>query len=178
MPKIFLFGSAGGDLYWCDVVSVSEWGVLTNRNASLAAAARGSAIILHRHSPTNTDGSAKTFYLFGQVGTNSTVSTTIAAGETALIAPPRYVEGGVDILNSNNAEFTANNGDKILVRRETKGAPREYTFNGTDWTFCPPPTYANTTTNSIVIPCGLGAWYKATSGVTITWKGVPTKTVE
>ena len=42
---------------------------------------RGSSIILIRQNPTNELGQAKTFYLYGQVGTSAaTVSTTIAQG--------------------------------------------------------------------------------------------------
>lgn len=170
---------AGSDsvLYWNSVGTVSLEGIGT-LDSNVATAARGSAIIIYRQHPKD-KGNPKTFYLFGQVGTVNEVAVTVEVGKTALIAPPYYAADGVNILDTNKAVFTPFNGDRIMVRKAASGASREYTYDSSDskWYYNDPAnSFAKTEAASIVIPCGLGAWYKATtSEVTIAWRGVPTK---
>jgi len=171
-----LVAGANSVLYWNSIDTVTLEG-LGSHDADVATAARGSAIIIYRQHP-KVDDTAKTFYLFGQVGTNSTVSTAIEEGKTALIAPPRYVADGVNILSSDYAEFTPSDGDKIVVRKAQSGASREYTYKASTskWYYNNPArNFEETEASAITIPCGLGAWYEAKASVTITWKGVPLK---
>ena len=164
----------GGVLYWDSISTVTLDGI-GSIDANIATAARGSAIIIYRKNPK--EGSvAKKFYLFGQVGTESTVATTIVAGNTALVAPPYYAADGVDILDNEKVTFIPNDGDKILVRKAASGASREYTHKSSKWYYKNPANdFEETEATSIIIPCGLGAWYEAKGNVTITWNGVPTK---
>ena len=174
-----LQSGAGGVLYWNSVPTASLEGLGT-LDSSVATAARGSAIILYRQHPKDGDDPKK-FYLYGQVGTGTTVVTPITPNGSTLIAPPYYAADGVDILASGVASFTPLNGDKIIVRKTRSGSSREYTYKSSanKWYYEGNyPDYVETQATEIKIPCGAGAWYITTAptlGRTITWNGVPSK---
>lgn len=175
-----LKSGTGDVLYWDSDKTVVESGVTdTTIAADKTFAARGTAILLHRQSPTE-DGNAKPFYLYGQVGTTETVTSTIenaGASETTpvytLIAPP--TDGDVNILS---ALSDAVSGDSIVVRN-LNGIARTYTYNGSDWTYrARPDSATETIALTINISAGTGAWYvsrNSSAKPTITWTGVPKK---
>ena len=180
-----LTSGTGGVLYWASQKQVVESGSVENSiSAAQAHAARGTAIILHRQHPTE-GGDAKPFYLYGQVGTNSTVSTEIVPGASAtpaytLIAPPGTSD--VDVLTDDVLTGMAEN-DSIVVRGDN-GVNREFKYNGTSWGYSKTSYVAGAgvtttqyTTNSIVLKCGTGAWYvsRNETAPTLTWKNLPHK---
>lgn len=181
-----LASGAGNVLYWASQKQVVESGVVENSiSAAQAHAARGTAIILHRQNPTNSVGNANAFYLYGQVGTNSTVDTVIAFGSSAtpaytLIAPPGTSD--VDVLSGNVLTGMQEN-DSIVVRGDN-GVNREFKYNGSSWGYSKTSYVVGTgvtttqyTTNSIVLKCGTGAWYVSRNATapTLTWNNVPHK---
>ena len=132
-----------------------------------------SSLILSRHSPTNTDGTAKTFYLVGQVSTNATVKTTVVRARNSntptftLVAPPITAES----IDLNGADVTASSfseGDRIYLG-VSSGVRAYYEYDGTKWA----PNWNPSA--SAVVYRGQGFWYsrKATTDLTITWNSVP-----
>ena len=168
-------------LYWESDKTVVESGVTdTTIAADKTFAARGTAILLHRQSPTNSVGEANAFYLYGQVGTTPTVTSTIentGASETTpvytLIAPPNATN-----VNVVSALTSPVSGDSIVVRN-LQGIARTYTWNGSAWKYRATPVSAEESTASeITISAGTGAWYvsrNSSAKPTITWSGVPQK---
>lgn len=176
-----LTAGTGGVLYWRSLKQVTEEGVGDTISAAQAKAARGTAIILHRQHPTSA-GNPAPFYLYGQVGSGSTVSSVIentgASNATpvyTLIAPPNDVD--VNIL-SGGVLTNPVSGDSIVVRN-LQGIARTYTYNGSAWKYRATPVSAEESTASeITISAGTGAWYvsrNSSAKPTITWTGVPTK---
>lgn len=175
-----LTSGADGVLYWKSDKTVVESGVTAETiSADKTFAARGTAILLHRQYPTE-DGNAKPFYLYGQVGTTSTVTSTIentgASAETpvyTLIAPPNTEP--VDVLDALTSPVS---GDSIVVRN-LQGIARTYTYNGSDWTYrARPDSATETIAQAINISAGTGAWYVSRNSFakpTITWTSVPVK---
>ncbi len=175
-----LKSGTGDVLYWDSDKTVVESGVTdTTIAADKTFAARGTAILLHRQNPT-VDGDAKPFYLYGQVGTTLTVTSTIentGASETTpvytLIAPPN-----TEPVNVLSALTGAVSGDSIVVRN-LQGIARTYTYNGSAWKYRATPVSAEESTASeITISAGTGAWYvsrNSSAKPTITWSGVPKK---
>ena len=137
-------------------------------NPDFPAIKQGQALILTRHSPTNTDGTAKTFYLVGQVGTNTTVRTTVAANGYTLVAPPAKQQ-----INFNNTDHVAAvsgayaKGDTIYVE-VVNGIRRMLKYDGEKWL----PSWTPRTVENATIDVGRGFWYyrKGDSSLTLEWK--------
>ena len=177
---------AEGVRYWDSVTVVTSTIFGDTVPPSAFTVARGSAIILYRQNPTDESGAAKTFYLFGQVGTQSQLETAITPstdGSTeakTLIAPPYHLASGDTItLDSDTVTMSPENGDKIYVRKLINGASAEYTYDSgsESWKWSPPPTFTPEVVD-VTIPAGAGAWYVTKSDVAnrkIVWKNVPTK---
>ena len=175
-----LTSGAGGVLYWKSDKTVVENGVTAETIAAdKTYAARGTAILLHRQSPTE-GGNPKPFYLYGQVGTSPSVTSTIEnAGASAatpvytLIAPP--TDGDVNILSALSSPVA---NDSIVVRN-LKGIARTYTYDGSAWKYrATPVASGETTAESITIKAGTGAWYvsrNSSAKPTITWTSIPVK---
>ena len=180
-----LTAGTGGVLYWASLKQVVESGVVENSiSAAQAHAARGSAIILHRQNPTN-NGAAIPFYLYGQVGTSSTVDTAIVPGSLVapaytLIAPP--VDSS-SVAVPGEVLTGMQTGDSIVTRSTLTGVNREYTYNGSQWEYITRThsggkiTSVTNTVDSISLPCGTGAWYVSRNATapTLTWKNLPHK---
>ena len=176
-----LTSGGAGVLYWKTDKMVVESGAVTDTQvpADRTFVSRGTAILLHRQNPT-VDGNAKPFYLYGQVGTSPSVTSTIEnAGASAatpvytLIAPP--TDGDVNILSALTYPVA---NDSIVVRN-LEGIARTYTYDGSAWKYrATPVASGETTAESITIKAGTGAWYvsrNSSAKPTITWTGVPTK---
>ena len=171
----------GGVKYWVPttiVVREEEF----EAPADGASLKRGEAIVLTR------TGTSDTIYVVGQVGTSSTVSTEIPAGECwVILAPPRAAITDVDLNScaSVTEEGGWSNcvGDEIVVDaangllKTYKCVDRGESANTTTY-----PRYVWTTskyaaTHTAMIPAGRGFWYHRsasnTGAVTITWSGVP-----
>ena len=182
----WVLASEGGIKYWQGYRMVSNSGTVDNAIPSASAtAARGTAIILHRQNPTNSVGNANAFYLYGQVGTNSTVNTVIASGSSAapaytLIAPP-IVSSTVAIPGDVMSGMQS--GDSIVTRSTQTGVNREYTYNGSQWEYITRThsggkiTTVTKEVNSISLACGTGAWYvsRNAKAPTLRWNNVPHK---
>ena len=181
--------SEGGTNYWQGYRMVSNSGTVDNAIPSASATAvRGTAIILHRQNPITINGvttNAVPFYLYGQVGTNSTVNTVIASGSSAapaytLIAPP-IVSSSVAIPGEVMSGMQS--GDSIVTRSTQTGVNREYTYNGSQWEYITRThsggkiTTVTNKVDSISLACGTGAWYvsRNTTAPTLTWKNLPHK---
>ena len=176
---------AGGVKYWASTKSVVESGNPgSGITADQARAARGTAILLHRQSPTNSVGEANAFYLYGQVGTTTTETSAIentgASEKTpvyTLIAPP--TDANADLLDALSYPVP---GDSVITR-SLAGVNKTYTYkesgaSGAGWYASANPTVAPTKVDSIIISAGTGAWYVSRSSSakpTITWSGVPHK---
>ena len=179
-----LVEGAGNVLYWQSVTTATASEVKPSQSADAATAARGTAIRLHRQNPTN-GVDAVAFYLFGQVGTQSEITTTIANGTSqapayTLIAPP-----GADSVNLllNSQLTNCSNGDEIVVRG-ANGANKAYFYESSEakWktvsrTF---PggveTLETNAVNNITLQAGLGAWYISRGAApTLEWKNVTIK---
>jgi len=182
-----LASGAGGVKYWAAPVDVIENGnPMAGITADKAHAARGAAILLHRANPTNSVGAANAFYLYGQVGTLSGVSSTIyntgASSSTpvyTLIAPP--TDADANLLASGVLTGPVN-GDSVITR-SLAGVNKTYTYkesgaSGAGWYASANPTVAPTKVDLITISAGTGAWYvsrNSSEKPTITWSGVPHK---
>ena len=184
--RTWTLASGAGDVkYWAAPVDVIESGnPMAGITADKAHAARGAAILLHRANPTNSVGAANAFYLYGQVGTLSEVSSTIyntgASSSTpvyTLIAPP--TDADADLLAALSNPVV---GDSV-VTRSLAGVNKTYTYkesgaSGAGWYASANPTVEPTKVDSITISAGTGAWYVSRSSSakpTITWSGVPHK---
>lgn len=178
---------AGGVKYWASTKNVVESGDpgVDGITADQARAVRGSAILLHRQNPTNNVGIIP-FYLYGQVGTLSTISSTIyntgASPSTpvySLIAPP--TDADANLLAANVLTGPVD-GDSV-VTRSLAGGRRTYTYNasgesGAGWYASENPVTAPIKRDTITISAGTGAWYvsrNSSAKPTITWQNVPHK---
>ena len=174
---------AGDVKYWASTKSVVENGDPgSGITADQARAARGTAILLHRQSPTNSVGAANAFYLYGQVGTTPTETSAIentgASEKTpvyTLIAPP--TSGDADLVAAIGN--TAVDGDSVITR-SLAGVNKTYTYktSGPGWYASATPTNPPAIQASITISAGTGAWYvsrNSSAKPTITWSGVPKK---
>ena len=180
-----LTAGAGDVKYWASTKSVVENGDPgSGITADQARAVRGAAILLHRANPTNSVGAANAFYLYGQVGTLSGVSSTIyntGASSSkpvySLIAPP--TDANADLLAALTYPVP---GDSVITR-SLAGVNKTYTYkesgaSGAGWYASANPTVEPTKVDSITISAGTGAWYVSRSSSakpTITWSGVPHK---
>ena len=181
-----LTAGAGGVKYWASTKTVVESGDPGEGiSADQARAARGTAILLHRQNPTE-GGDAVPFYLYGQVGTLTTVSSTIyntgASSSTpvySLIAPPTDADAN---LLATGVLTGPVDGDSVITR-SLAGINRTYTYNssgasGAGWYASASPVAPPAKYDSIVISAGTGAWYvsrNSSAKPTITWQGVPHK---
>ena len=179
----------GGVKYWNGIRVVVQSGSVEDPvPAEQSHAARGSAIILHRQNPTDGNGDAKPFYLYGQVGNTSTVTTQVIVSPSegvpayTLVSPPN--DADVDIIADNIVANPAS-GDSIVVRN-LAGVSRTYTYNGTNWVYYKATkgeegriTVAELTADSITIKCGTGAWYVSRTASdpapSFNWQNVPAK---
>ena len=183
--KAWELKDSGGVLYWVSVENEGSGGSGSSPAADTATAKRGTAIRLHRQNPTDGEGNAKPFYLFGQVGTLSTITTDIEPGSSespayTLIAPP----GASDVnLLLNNQLTNCSNGDEIVVRG-ANGVNKGYFYDG-GWKYVTrrfdygqETVTTNAAEEGITLQAGLGAWYISRgSAPTLTWKNVTTKSM-
>lgn len=144
------------------------WSEASMLDPAVKDLSRGQAVVL-----STTNGTFSTIYVVGQVGTNATVTTTIAAnseGNWFLFAPPCASTSDIDL--NEYATFPVDcEGDRITV-----DGVNYYTYMnlGTEykWTRS---KYAES--HTATIPAGRGFWYQRatnnTDAVTITWKSVP-----
>lgn len=183
----------GGVKYWNGIRVVVQSGFVEDPvPAEQSHAARGSAIILHRQNPTDGNGGAKPFYLYGQVGNISTVTSQVfvSPGEGVpaytLVSPPN--DADVDIIADGIVANPAP-GDSIVVRN-LSGVSRTYTCKDDGgelkWVYYKATlgsdgkiTVEEQTANSITIKCGTGAWYVSRTASdpapVFNWKNVPAK---
>ena len=141
--------------------------------ADAAALSQGQAVVLTRASGSNP------VYVVGQVGTNSTATTTLTSGVYSLIAPPRITDSD---LNSSSVVTGWNEtcaGDKIYVAKVVNGTNTlsVYTYEDGAWG---ETTYSERKWphgETAVIPAGQGFYYFREANkadLSITWQGVPT----
>ena len=136
---------------------------------------QGQALILTRHSPTNTDGTAKTFYLAGQVGTNATVRSTIPGAGYTLVAPPaNIVLSPADLTNTTYVACVSGgyaHGDRIYIE-SNNGVRRFFKYDGRDPSKYPTGGSWGSSSNTLKIDIGRGFWYYRTSNdaLTLEWK--------
>ena len=159
----------GGVGYWTPVTVADTTGSYATpaENATLL---RGQAVVLTR-TATGEEDLNKPIYVIGQVGSEGSVETTIAAasGETpayTLIAPP-VASGAVFDLNKATFTGTIDANDEITTD-VVNGMPVKFVRNAdnTGWRYVYEPTGTTAT-----VPAGCGFWYKrcGTSALSITW---------
>lgn len=165
----------GGVKYWSAVSDVDAGGSYETPpdNAQLR---RGQAIVLKRANTSNP------IYIVGQVGTNATVSTTVAASEYTLLAPP--VVSGVDgFVDFNTVASDGNNwascGGDVITVAVGNGTSKTFTCSNVGTSEAPSYKWTKSafgTDHRALIPVGQGVWYErnGNTSVTITWSNVPT----
>lgn len=125
---------------------------------------RGDALILVRKNPTNGDGSAKPFYLYGQYESVEDLETKLPAKAFSLIAPPKTeadTDGNIKLSDAKWNNITPN--DHIILPSGLQldwenGEWGKRTYSGSeDWD----GTWSNTAAK---IPMGQGVWFRAGAG--------------
>lgn len=160
---------------WVSGTSVTLDGAsAASESAGAYTVARGSAFWLERQTPT-ASGSAKTFYLLGQVA-EGTATTPFTAGSSSgskwnLVANPTLAAKTLSVITSPSA-----NDEIIFVAAD--GKPTKYAWktvnNVTGWATQvasegPRPVKRWTLVNES-IPVGQGFWYVSTGAApTINW---------
>jgi len=161
--------------YW-DPVTAVEPSDSYETPATDAALAQGQAVVL------TTTASPTTLYVVGQVGANSSVTTTVSGNSWTLLAPPRGSTSEVDFntcasdgngwASCEEDEITTGvlNGTRKTYTCKNVGSPESPSYK---WT-----TSVFSTSHTAMIPAGQGFWYnrKKSGSVTITWTGVPNVT--
>ena len=127
--------------------------VVNTLDASLVTKAVGSGIWLSRQDAT------KPIYIYAQH--TNTLSSTVAAGTTALLGNPSLTSKAPSISGCVN-------GDQIIV--PTSGLPKTYTYNSTDSKWY---SYSGLTKveGLPTVTAGTGFWYvsKGSATVTVSW---------
>ena len=155
---------------WVSQNIVTSDGIIATEGAASATLARGQGIWLVRQNPTDSEGNAIPFYLYGQY-TPAAASTSVAVGQTMLLANPNP-NASFDI-----GSITPGEGDKVIV--PGAGIPKIYTKENGSWGYEKTTTqaqgnlnvqYKTRVTNENTINAGQGFWYKSSKGTpTITW---------
>ena len=111
----------------------------------------GTGIWLVRQNPTDKDGKAIPFYIYGKPSTTTT-STTVA-GNWTLVGNPLQT---TSVTIGSSTVSGVQTGDQIVTAAED-GRLHYYTFMGSQWT------------HPITIGPGIGFWIKTKAETTITW---------
>lgn len=163
---------------WEATTSVSVNGVSTTTPASDSALARGEAVWLNRSSETITESTS--FYLYGQVASDS-VTLTAEAGKYTLLGNPTTSSLDLSTLSWSNSTV----GDTIYLSSETTGVIKHYEYRvptgGSGATWCSKKvsvdddgfsttTYTAIASGAVTLAPGEGFWYNS--------KGTATPTVE
>ena len=175
----------GDVLTWVSVNQVSTNGVVTQTESSSdVTVRRGNALMLMRHGDLS-----QPFYLYGQVGTNSTITTTdILAGAAdapkySLISSARDEDWGVnsdvewsDVGANDQLSVYKNNGQNIFLSYKDG----KWGVNEDVYTVHPVLGKIKTGTQFVQyndkIRAGTGCWYISYGGApTLTWTNIPTK---
>ena len=172
----------GGVKYWASVNEAGEQQLGASPASDVTTVSRGNAIVLIRNGADLT----KPFYLYGQVGTAATVSSTIASGSASapaytLIAPPK--PGAWNVNSATWADVGEN--DRIFVYGNG-GITIELVWNGGKWCYLKDVfkevggqkirTGVEKVAYEDDISAGQGAWYVSYGGSpTLTWSEVPHK---
>jgi len=154
---------ADGVLYWQSVKQVSEAGTVTETPSSAnQQVARGTAILLVRQNATNENGTAKTFYLYGQVGSGAVTSEITSRGTSAepaysLVAPSSVTN--VNLCATGVCSSIAE-GDEIQIPNN-KGAAIQFMYTNSVWKTY---TYSEGSwswiaVDPITVKPGKGFWY-------------------
>lgn len=177
-----LANGTGDVKFWESVIIATDGAVSVSPSAHNQTVARGNCIVLIRQSPTNENGSAKTFYLYGQVGTSATVETIVVKGSSespayTLIAAPTAAAWSVNDITWSGVDAN----DMICIMLEN-GFQKFLTFKDAKWGSLEPvfdevnkiKTGETWTEYKTSIPAGHGVWYVSYGGEpTITWSNVP-----
>lgn len=172
---------SGGVKYWAAAKEAGETSTDTAPDPALTTIDRGNSLVLIRTNPT-TGESATPFYVFGQVPTNGTVTTTIAKGSAttpaySLIASPKREGWNLN----DDASWSGVGSDDEIYLPGTTGFTQLLKWNGTKWCYLK-DTYKTIGNRKIRtgtelveyetdIPAGLGLWYLSYGGQpTVTWK--------
>lgn len=173
--------SPQGFWYLKNDTSPAHWKPMTDSatldevSATLPVLRQGQALILTRKSPTNELGVAKTFYLAGQVGTNTTVRSTIPGKGYTLVAPPaNIVLSPADLTNTTYVACVSGkyaHGDRIYIE-SNNGVRRFFKYDGRDPSKYPTGGSWGSSSNTLKIDIGRGFWYYRTSddALTLEWK--------
>lgn len=179
----------GGVLYWANSAKqvIANGEVDKAPDAAEANIARGTAFILERENPTNSDGSAKPFYLFGQVAA-SKGSYTVVAGSNHypcfnLIAAPATAGQRLNSLDWDGSKINAL--DSICIPSADGSFQTVLQWKDGKWKYQGfdkgasglPPGVAPAKTwieYTGTIPAGTGIWYVSKGGTpTLNWTNVP-----
>jgi len=170
-----LVSDASGTNRWQAVDMVGNDNVI-NVNPTNAVLKQGNAVVLTRAS------SNETVYVIGQVGTNSTITTTVAANAISLIAPPGSLDGvfevnhatkGIKYVEGAPVPSTYDEGKNritevgdLLIRENVGGLTASFVYYNGTWR----PSY-DISEENVVVPAGCGIWYKrkANTPMTISW---------
>lgn len=157
----------GGVAYW-KPVSIADQSGLYAAPAEAQALLRGEAIVLTRSVATNP------IYVVGQVGSDASVNTVVAASSLTLVAPPT-VSGTVIDFNDSDAVKWGGDGDlgsvavgDTIIADFVGGFTISYTNNVATGKWI--PTYPSESQDA-VIKVGRGFWYKreVNAPLTIQW---------
>lgn len=163
------------------VVNATEGEVSTSPAAHDQTVARGNCIVLIRQDP-GTKASPKTFYLYGQVGTSTSVETSVVAGTAdtpayTLIGAPTAAAWSVNGITWDGVDEK----DMICITLEN-GFQKFLTFQNEKWGSMVSVYEGNRKTGEewavydTSIPAGQGVWYISQGGnPKITWSNVPVK---
>lgn len=152
---------------WVPVKSVTDASVSEDAS-DVKQLERGGAVLL----TTATDTLPSSIYVVGQVGTSASVTTTIAANTTTLVAPPQVSTTNFDLNDITWEWANVDAGDVITVGYAAAGFPIAYTngLGGAESTTKWYPAYKSSS-GATTIKAGKGFWYKhvGSSAMTITW---------
>ena len=178
--------NADGVKYWQSVKQVSSNGVATETDsAANVTAQRGRALMLMRNQPGQ--DLTKPFYLYGQVGTQSTITTTDILQGSA--DSPKYslISSAKDEGWNVNDDITWENvgANDQICRYNADGSQAFLSWSGSEWRYQQSTTRViggkaitkNTMVKDTVkIDAGIGIWYISYGGKpAVTWKNIPTK---
>lgn len=174
----------GGVKYWASVNEATELQLGETPASDVTTVARGNAIVLIRNGKLSDP-----FYLYGQVGTNATVSSAIAVGTDSapaysLIASPKPAAWDVNDgatwskVGANDRIFVYGNGG-ITIELVWNAETSEWCYIEDVFTELGGQrirTGTKMTKYEDDIPAGQGAWYVSYGGSpTLTWNEVPHK---
>ena len=145
---------------WVPVKDVTSYSV-SESASDVKQLKQGGAVLLS----TATGTLPSKIYVVGQVGTNATVTTTVAADSTTLIAPPQVSTTDYD-LNSIGWDWSKVGPSDVIIVGYAAGFPISYTNNAVNAWY---PAYKSTS-GATTIKAGKGFWYKHVGPeMTITW---------